>query len=258
MDGLVRADGGTVSGSFIYDADTNTYSAINITTTQGSSSLSGETYSGFDPTTSDASGVIFERTQRSISDAAALTGQNSLLFAFVPALTNAGGTVTPVVATEVNCDDASCGSSSTPVVLTGDIVGTPVPPPTTVQVLVTVTGLEPGPTPGLAEYSVILQNNGTDTITARADSTLSFATALAPNDPYNVTILFQPDFQTCTVSNGSGTVPANPTANITDPLVTCAPSAAPAATPVPALPLPALGLLTAVVVGFGLRRLRRG
>ena len=137
---------------------------------------------------------------------------------------------------------------------------------TTVQVLVTVTGLEPGPTPGLPEYSVELQNNGTDTITAFGDSTLSFATALAPNDPYNVTISFQPDFQTCTVSNGSGTVPANPTANITDPLVTCAPSAVPgpaptppvSATPVPTLPLPALGLLAAIVVGFGLRWFRRG
>ena len=168
VDGLVRADGGTVSGSFVYDADTNTYSAINITTTTGPSPppLPGETYSGFDPTTSDASGVIFERIQRGISDAAALTGQNSLLFAFVPALTNAGGTVTPVVATEVNCDDASCGSSSNPVALIGDIVGTPV-------------------------------------------------SASTPTSPLT-------------------------------------------ATPVPALPLPVLGLLVAIVLGFGLRRLRRG
>ena len=129
---------------------------------------------------------------------------------------------------------------------------------TTVQVLVTVTGLEPGPTPGDGDYAVVLQNNGIDTFTATADGTFSFATALSPGESYDVTILFQPLFQTCSVSNGSGTVPANPTANITDPLVTCAPSATSTPTPVPALPLPVLGLLAAIVLGFGLRRLRRG
>ena len=30
VNGLVRDDGGTVSGSFVYDADTDTYSAVNV------------------------------------------------------------------------------------------------------------------------------------------------------------------------------------------------------------------------------------
>ena len=36
-------DGGTASGSFVYDAVTNTYSAINVTTTTGAT-LAGATY----------------------------------------------------------------------------------------------------------------------------------------------------------------------------------------------------------------------
>ena len=38
------SDGGTASGTFVYDADTNTYSSINITTTTGSV-RSGASYS---------------------------------------------------------------------------------------------------------------------------------------------------------------------------------------------------------------------
>ena len=162
VDGLVRADGGTVSGSFIYDADTDTYSAINITTTQGSSLLSGETYSGFSlASPANATGVIFERNQRDLAAPPPdYTGQNNLVFFFSPALTNAGGSLTPAIASESACTDSDCIFQGPPVNLTGDIVGTPVPPP--------------------------------------------------------------------------------------------------APTPVPALPLPVLGLLVAIVLGFGVRKLRRG
>jgi hypothetical protein len=37
LSGVTYDDGGTASGSFTYDADTNTYSAISVSTTAGSS-----------------------------------------------------------------------------------------------------------------------------------------------------------------------------------------------------------------------------
>src|SRR5260370_9871267 len=42
--GVAFNDGGTASGSFVYDANTNTYSSINMTTTAGSVRTSGATY----------------------------------------------------------------------------------------------------------------------------------------------------------------------------------------------------------------------
>jgi len=123
VDGLARADGGTVSGSFTYDADTDTYSAINLTTTAGST-LPGQTYAGFDPASSDATGLILEQTQ----GAADLTGQNSIFLQFPGAgLSNAGGAVTPLLATEVSCVNADCSTSANAVALSGDISGAAAP-----------------------------------------------------------------------------------------------------------------------------------
>ena len=58
--------------------------------------------------------------------------------------------------------------------------------------------------------SVILQNNGGDNLTAMANGTFSFPTALNFGDPYAVTVLKQPPApsETCTVTNGTGTMPA--------------------------------------------------
>lgn len=36
LNGVLFSDGGTANGTFVYDADTNQFSAINITTTTGS------------------------------------------------------------------------------------------------------------------------------------------------------------------------------------------------------------------------------
>ena len=66
--------------------------------------------------------------------------------------------------------------------------------------------------------SVVLQNNGTDNETVSSDGAFTFATAIAEGSPYAVTILTQPSGQTCTVTNGSGTVGS---ANVTSVSVTC-------------------------------------
>jgi hypothetical protein len=74
-----------------------------------------------------------------------------------------------------------------------------------------VSGLDSG-------KSVILQNNGGDDLTVSANGGFSFATALLSGSTYNVTVLTPPSEQSCTVSNGSGTVTG---AGISDVAVVC-------------------------------------
>ena len=74
---------------------------------------------------------------------------------------------------------------------------------------VTVTGLL---------GTLVLQNNGEDDLVISEDGTFTFAAALADEESYDVTVGAQPDGQTCTVSNGSGTVSG---ADVTDVTVEC-------------------------------------
>lgn len=66
--------------------------------------------------------------------------------------------------------------------------------------------------------SVVLQNNGADNETISSDGTFAFSTAISEGSPYAVTVLTQPTGQTCTVTNGSGTVGS---ANATNVSVSC-------------------------------------
>jgi len=90
---------------------------------------------------------------------------------------------------------AACGGGSTSATIGGNIAGL-------------ATGA-----------SVVLQNNGADTLTLSANGTFVFATALPPSSAYAVTVLTQPSGQVCAVGNGSGTVDSNgddvTTANVT-------------------------------------------
>jgi hypothetical protein len=110
LSGVTFADGGTASGTFTYDASTNTYSAINVTTTAGTTIVTGATYSffsnGFAPS---STGVLLNA-----SNAADLTGTRAFALFFATALTNAGGTVTLSPGDEANCGDAGCTSPAAP------------------------------------------------------------------------------------------------------------------------------------------------
>ena len=66
--------------------------------------------------------------------------------------------------------------------------------------------------------TVVLQDNGGDNLSVSANGSFTFATALPTGAPYNVTVLTNPAGQTCTVSNGSGTVGS---ANVTSVAVSC-------------------------------------
>ncbi len=69
-----------------------------------------------------------------------------------------------------------------------------------------------------AGTSVLLQDNGGDTITVSANGPFVFPTQLTNGATYNVTVSTQPTSQTCTVSMGVNTINA---ANVTSVAVSC-------------------------------------
>jgi large repetitive protein len=74
---------------------------------------------------------------------------------------------------------------------------------------------------GLLGTGLILQNNGGDDLPIGADGEFGFGTPVTSGTAYNVTVKTQPSApsQTCTVSNGAGTVGA---ADVTTVTVNCA------------------------------------
>ncbi len=66
--------------------------------------------------------------------------------------------------------------------------------------------------------SLVLQDNSADNLAVTANGSFTFPTKLAAGAAYTVTVLTNPAGQTCTVTNGSGTVGS---ANVTNVAVTC-------------------------------------
>ena len=83
--------------------------------------------------------------------------------------------------------------------------------PTSYTIGGTISGLQSG-------ESVVLQNNGADTTTVRADGAFTFAGRMISGSTYSVAVATQPAGQTCSITNDSGTVDA---ANVTNVSVTC-------------------------------------
>lgn len=72
---------------------------------------------------------------------------------------------------------------------------------------------------GLTSNGLVLQNNGSDNLSVNANaSNFTFSQAIPRGTSYHVTVLSQPTFQTCTVTNGTGT---DVTTNIDSVTVTC-------------------------------------
>lgn len=66
--------------------------------------------------------------------------------------------------------------------------------------------------------TVVLQNNGGDNLTLNSDGAFVFSIPVAESSSYAVTVLTQPAGQTCTVTNGSGTMSGSDVTNVD---VTC-------------------------------------
>ncbi|MHB8535389.1 MAG: hypothetical protein ACYDBW_08085 [Sulfuricaulis sp.] len=83
-----------------------------------------------------------------------------------------------------------------------------------------VGGTVSGTVSGLSGTGLVLQNNGWDNLSISANGSFTFGTGITSGASYSVTVLTQPGSpnQTCTVTNGSGTVIS---ASITSVQVSC-------------------------------------
>ncbi|HEV2198871.1 MAG TPA: hypothetical protein VGR73_03550 [Bryobacteraceae bacterium] len=105
---VILTDGAHAFGSFVYDANTNTYSSISITSTSGSAIVGGASYFNLSPA---GGGSVFINT---VSAATIVSGTTNFLTAIFGApLTNAGGTVNIVALTEGICTAANCATTGT-------------------------------------------------------------------------------------------------------------------------------------------------
>jgi hypothetical protein len=75
--------------------------------------------------------------------------------------------------------------------------------------------------------TVVLRNNGSDNLAVNANGVFTFGTKIASGLPYAVTVFTQPAGQTCTVTQGTGTVSG---ANVTSVAVACTTNPPPAQT----------------------------
>lgn len=66
--------------------------------------------------------------------------------------------------------------------------------------------------------TLVIQNNGTDDLTINSDGNFTFNTPVADGGDYYVRVKTQPSGQTCTITNGTGTVNGS---NITDIIINC-------------------------------------
>lgn len=130
LNGITFSDGGTASGSFTYDASTNTYSAISIVTTGGSSPALNTTYSfvctapctGLTPS---ANNVL----TLTASPAGNLTGLPAFALLFSQALANGGGARSIAGSLNALCSNATCAAPVAPTrTVTGGVVVATVPP----------------------------------------------------------------------------------------------------------------------------------
>lgn len=135
LSGVTFADGGTASGTFVYDADTGLYSSINITTTTGSARTGATYHFGTNIYAPEYSLMVTVGSGN-------LTGTPALYLVFSSLLSNAGGTVPLVLgadpdstSSEASCSDAICDTSapvarqvSAGAVTTNPVPTTPAPP----------------------------------------------------------------------------------------------------------------------------------
>ena len=116
-------DGGAASGSFVYDADSNTYSQVNIVSTAGST-LPGATYIAPLSSVPSNSQSLFAMTA-----GGAVAGEYILGLFTTTARTNAGGTLTinPGNA-ESRCGNTPCTTTPPPIraIAGGTMTGTAV------------------------------------------------------------------------------------------------------------------------------------
>jgi hypothetical protein len=106
LEGVVFDDGGTAFGSFIYDADFNVYSSVNITTTAGTD-LAGDTYQY--PNGVFTNPLSLVATSQDVPN---LTNVPAIGLFFSDGLTNSGGALSLIggPSRETLCEDVECNA----------------------------------------------------------------------------------------------------------------------------------------------------
>lgn len=155
----------------------------------------------------NVSGLVGSVTLR-LNGASPRTITTNGAFSFSPALAQ-GSPYAVTVATQPA--NQTCTVSNG----TGTVNG----PVSNVQVACSANAYTVGGTISGLTGSVVLQNNGGNSLTSNSNGAFTFSTPVATGGAYNVTVLTQPAGQTCTVSNGSGTIGGS---NVTNVGVTCA------------------------------------
>jgi hypothetical protein len=108
------SDGGSLSGTFVYDAATNLYTNVNVTTTAGSV-RGGNTYRfvcGQDVPTCDGLAPTASAVLTLTSSAGDQTGLPGLSLAFSPSLASLGAVA--LSSLEANCSNAACSGPVVP------------------------------------------------------------------------------------------------------------------------------------------------
>jgi 6-phosphogluconolactonase (cycloisomerase 2 family) len=95
----------------------------------------------------------------------------------------------------------------------GGFAGQPPPSGNGLTVGGSVSGLNNGAT-------LVLQNNGGNNLSVTSNGNFTFSGALTSGTAYSVTVGMQPNAQTCTVANGSGTIGSSAVTNVS---VLCTP-----------------------------------
>jgi PEP-CTERM motif len=101
VDPFQLTDGGTGSGSFVYDVDTNAFSSINIVTTAGTVRAGGT----YNFVTSAASANLPDFVDEALP---MLGTADRIAFSIDTPMTDAGGTITFALVEEFSCVLASC------------------------------------------------------------------------------------------------------------------------------------------------------
>jgi hypothetical protein len=193
---LVAACSGVPGGSSSSGTGTNTSGSLTIGGT-----VAGLTGTGL---------VLVDNTTDSLPVAAGAT-----TFTFKTSVAT-GGTYAVTVQTQPSNPAQTCTVSSGSGTASANVTSVAVSC-TTNPVTATIGGNISGLVSGT---SVILQDNGGDSLTVNANGPFTFKTAVTgPTDAYAVTVLTQPTTpnQICTVASGSGTA----SANVTNVAVTC-------------------------------------
>jgi hypothetical protein len=117
IDSLVFDDGGKGSGTFTYDADTNSYSAIEMIVTTAGTDFAGASYTWV---VGNSTGLL--------ARVAPLEGLPALELTFAASLTDAGGVIAIVGAGEFRCGpECSYPVSTLRGISSGQISAVPIP-----------------------------------------------------------------------------------------------------------------------------------